>query len=143
MSRAAFTRILGTTVKNAGYSCSVTIHAIRRNLGHEVDSGSPDAGEILLKIDSETYTAVQRSQHVIQADMRIFRVSYMAHTSPMDGQGAFLREPARHDHITFFHSFERFHWIGLPTELSLEKKEAINRDPAVLELEGQMATLTK
>lgn len=38
MSRAAFTRILSTTVKNAGYSCSVTVHAIRRNLGHEIDS---------------------------------------------------------------------------------------------------------
>lgn len=61
----------------------------------------------------------------------------------MDGQGAFLREPAKLDHIAFFQSFERFHWIGLPTELPLEKKEAIDRDSAVLELEGQMATMTK
>ena len=61
----------------------------------------------------------------------------------MDGQGAFLREPARHNHITFFQSFERFHWISLPTKLPLERKEAIDRDPAVLELEGRIAILIK
>jgi hypothetical protein len=45
MSRAAFSRIFSATVKNAGYSCSVTVHAIRRYLGHEVDSEFPSPDE--------------------------------------------------------------------------------------------------
>jgi hypothetical protein len=77
-----------------------------------------------------------------QADIRIFGDSYVAYTSSVDGKGAFLREPVRHDHIAFFPSFERFHWIGLPTELPLEKKEAVERDPEILELRRQIAMLT-
>lgn len=57
MPKSAFTEIFHTTLHNAGYMCATSIHAIRRQLGKKVD---------------ELYTEVQRSQHLTQADPRIF-----------------------------------------------------------------------
>lgn len=37
MPRSAFTGILRNTLRNAGYLCSTSIHAIRRQLGKKVD----------------------------------------------------------------------------------------------------------
>jgi hypothetical protein len=37
MPRSAFTDIFGTTLKNVGYFCATSIHAIRRQLGKKVD----------------------------------------------------------------------------------------------------------
>lgn len=54
MNQSAFSRIFSTTVKNVGYSCSVTIHAIRQNLGHEVDSKLAARDEIQLTDDQRS-----------------------------------------------------------------------------------------
>jgi hypothetical protein len=37
MPKAAFLAIFEKTIKNAGYLCSTSIHAIRRQLGKKVD----------------------------------------------------------------------------------------------------------
>ena len=40
MPKEAFLRIFRETLKNAGYFCGTSIHAIRRNLGKKVDGKS-------------------------------------------------------------------------------------------------------
>jgi hypothetical protein len=70
----------------------------------------------------EKYIAVQRSQYLTQADIRIFGADYMAHTSAVDGKGAFLREPLRHDHIAFFQSFARLIGLGFPPNSRSKRK---------------------
>jgi hypothetical protein len=37
MPKSAFTDIFGSTLRNAGYFCATSIHAIRRQLGKKVD----------------------------------------------------------------------------------------------------------
>ena len=37
MSRSAFTEIFGSMLRNAGYFCATSIHAIRRQLDKKVD----------------------------------------------------------------------------------------------------------
>ena len=74
MPKAAFTEIFGSTLRNAGYLCAISIHAIRRQLGKKFD---------------ERYTEVERSQHLTQGDPPVFGQSYVANTSSVDGQGAF------------------------------------------------------
>jgi Protein of unknown function (DUF3435) len=46
MPKVAFTETFGSTLRNAGYFCATSIHAIRRQLGKKVD---------------ERYTEFQRS----------------------------------------------------------------------------------
>lgn len=87
MPKTAFTEIFRTTLRNAGYMCATSIHVIRRQLGKKVD---------------ELYTEVQRSQHLTQADPRIFGQSYVANTSSVHGQAAFLGEATDHSHIEYF-----------------------------------------
>ena len=50
MPKSAFTNIFGSTLRNLGYFCAISIHVIRRQLGKKID---------------ERYTEVQRSQHLI------------------------------------------------------------------------------
>jgi hypothetical protein len=57
MPKSAFTEIFRSTFRDARYLCATSIHAIRWQLGKKVD---------------ELYTEVQRSQHLTQADSRIF-----------------------------------------------------------------------
>jgi hypothetical protein len=66
---------------------------------------------------AENYTSVQRSQHITQADLRVFGQSYLANCSSVDGQAAFLGELSDHRHIEYFQSIERFWEPGLPHEL--------------------------
>lgn len=61
--------------------------------------------------DLERYTAVERSQHLTQADPRVFGQSYVANCSSIDGQGAFLDESADHRHVEYFQSLEKFRAI--------------------------------
>lgn len=56
MPEKAFREIFQSTLRNAGYHCSASVHSIRRQLGKQVD---------------ELYTEVQRSQQLTQADPRI------------------------------------------------------------------------
>ena len=50
----------------------------------------------------ENYTPVQRSQHITQADLRVYGQSYLANCSSVDGQAAFLGERSDHRHIKYF-----------------------------------------
>ena len=113
MPKSAFSDILRTTLRNAGYLCPASIHAIRRELGKKVD---------------EIYTEVQRSQHLTQADPRIFGQSYVANTSSVDGQAVFLGEQVNHSHIDYFQSLEKFREPGLPCELPAHMEEGLKHD---------------
>jgi hypothetical protein len=113
MSRSAFTDILRCTLGNAGYFCSTSIHAIRRQLGKKVD---------------ERYTPVQRSQHLTQGDPRVFGQKYVAQTSSVAGQSAFLDEEADHEPIDYFQGLEQFRERGLPCELPCHLEEKVKLD---------------
>ena len=123
MSKTAFTEIFHSTLRNAGYICATSIHAIRRQLGKKVDA---------------SYTEVQRSQHLTQADPRIFGQSYVANTSSVDGQGAFLGEDLDHSHIEYFQSLEKFHEPGLPCGLPAHIEAAIMSEVTVQKLQEQV-----
>ncbi len=127
MPKSAFTDILGSTFRNAGYLCATSIHAIRRQLGKKVD---------------QIYTEVQRSQHLTQADPRIFGQSYVANTSSVDGIGAFLGDPVDHSHIEYFQSLERFREQGLPCELPAQVEESLREDHRLQQLEAEVQKLS-
>ena len=101
MPRFAFVAIFRTILRIAGYLCATSIHAIRRNLGKEVD---------------DRYTEVKRSQHLTQGEPRVFGQSYVANTSSVDGQAAFLGERSDHTHIDYFQGLEKFREGGLPCQ---------------------------
>ncbi|OAG42721.1 AdoMet-dependent rRNA methyltransferase SPB1 [Fonsecaea monophora] len=128
MPKSSFTAILKSTLTNAGYLCGPSIHAIWRQLGKEVD---------------KRYTAVQRSQHLTQADERVFGQSYVANCSSVDGQAAFRNEKSDHRHIEYFQSMEKFHEEGLPDKLPSHLDDGIYRDPELRELEKEMQTLVQ
>lgn len=91
--------------------------------------------------NSERYTPVQRSQHLTQADTRVFGQSYVANCSSVDGQGAFLGEPTDHRHVDYFQSLEKFREQGLPCYLPAYLKEALSRDPRLCELKRKVQAL--
>ena len=128
MPRSAFSDILRNTFRNAGYLCTTSVHAIRRQLGKKVD---------------EIYTEVQRSQHLTQADPRIFGQSYVANTSSVDGQAAFLGEQVDHSHIDYFQSLEKFREPGLPCELPAHIEESLRQDCRRQELELEVQKSSK
>ncbi|KAK5080233.1 hypothetical protein LTR05_008746 [Lithohypha guttulata] len=123
MPKAAFSQIFHGALLNAGYFCQASIHSIRRQLGKQVD---------------ELYTEVQRSQHLTQADPRIFGQVYVANTSSVDGQGAFLGEPVNHKHIDFFQGLGRFLEPGLPSKLPARLEEGLKQDPEYRKLEADV-----
>ena len=122
MPGSAFSQIFQSTLLNAGYFCAASVHSIRRQLGKKVD---------------ELYTEVQRSQHLTQADPRIFGQAYVANTSSVDGQGAFLGEPTTHKHIDYFQGLGRFREPGLPCELPARLEEELKQDTKLQELETE------
>ncbi len=61
----------------------------------------------------------------------------MANTSSVDGRNAFHRKPAQHDHIDYFQSFAGFREAGLPNELPVEEKAAIELDTDLQNLRSQ------
>ena len=89
----------------------------------------------------ERYTEVQRSQHLTQADRRVFGRDYMASTSDVCGKTAFWNEPAQHDHVDFFQSFAKLREKGLPSSLPAEKEAAVRQDPQLLVLEREIERL--
>jgi hypothetical protein len=78
---------------------------------------------------TERYTAVERSQHITQADPRVFGQSYVANCSSVDGQGAFLGEAADHRHVEYFQGLERFREDGLPCTLPAKLVAELKADP--------------
>jgi hypothetical protein len=107
----------------------------------------PHAGDCWVQVcrwltsSSEKDTEVQRSQHLTQADRRVFGQSYVANCSSVDGQEAFLGEPADHHHIEYFQGLERFHEQGLPDKLPAEILDTLERDPQLRKLEAEVQTL--
>jgi Protein of unknown function (DUF3435) len=123
MPKSVFTEILRSTFRNAGYLCTTSIHAIRRQLGKKVD---------------ELYIKVQRSQHLIQADPRIFGQSYVANMPSVDSQAASLGEQVDYSYIDYFQSLERFREQGLSCELPAHVEERLKQDPQLQELEAEV-----
>ena len=123
MPKSVFSNIFHSTFRSAGYLCATLIHVIHQLLDKKVD---------------KLYTDVQRSQHLTQADPRIFGQSYVANTSSADGMGAFLGEQVNHHHIDYFQSLERFREPGLPCELPAHVEESLKGDPQLQELEAEV-----
>jgi len=81
---------------------------------------------------------VQRSQHLTQAEPRIFGQSYVARTSSVDGHGALLGEAIAHNHTNYFQGLERFREPGLPCELPARQEEELKQDQKLVELEAKV-----
>lgn len=113
MSRSAFNQIFQSTLRNAGYFCIASAHSIRRGIGKKVD---------------QNYTEIERSQHLTQADPRIFSQVYVANTSSVDGHEAFLDEALNHNHIDYFQGLDRFRELGLPCELPVGLEKELKQD---------------
>ncbi|KIW99637.1 uncharacterized protein Z518_11050 [Rhinocladiella mackenziei CBS 650.93] len=127
MPMNAFTAIFKSTLINSGYLWGLSIHAIRRQLGKGADRRN---------------TAVERSQHLTQADPRVFGQSYVANCSSVDGQAAFRDEESDQRHIEYFQSLEKFHEDGLPDKLPAHLEEELKQDPRLRELETEVQILT-
>jgi hypothetical protein len=91
---------------------------------------------------SERYTAVQRSQHLTQGGPNVFGRSYVANCSPVAGQDAFLGEAAEHRHIDYFQGLEQLRERGLPCELPAAKRDELEDDPDLRELQAEVRALT-
>ena len=65
------------------------------------------------------YTEVERSQHIMQTDTRVYDQSYVANTSSVNGRDVFLNKAASHDHVDFCQSFARFREKRLPNCLPI------------------------
>ena len=87
------------------------------------------------------YTSVQRSQHITQADSRVFGQSYVANCSSVDGQHAFRDEKTDDRHIEYFQSLEKFHEEGLPDKLPAHLEENISLEAERCELDDKVQTL--
>ena len=86
---------------------------------------------------------MQRSQHLTQADPRVFGQSYVANCSSVDGQAAFRDEESDNRHIEYFQSLEKFHEDGLPDRLPTHLEEALQRDLQLCELREAVQSLTQ
>jgi hypothetical protein len=81
---------------------------------------------------------VQRSQHLTQADPRVFGQSYVANCSSVDGQAAFLGEAPDHRHVDYFQSLEKFREPGLPCALPAHLEDRLKNDARLRELESDV-----
>jgi len=85
---------------------------------------------------------VQRSQHLTQADPRVFGQSYVANCSSVAGLEAFRDKTTDHRHVEYFQSLEKFREQGLPCELPAHLEYALKRDPRLLGLQAEVQALT-
>ena len=76
-----------------------------------------------------------------QTDPRIYGQSYIANCSSIDGQGAFLDEPAETYHIEYLQGVSRFQETGLPCRLPAEREAQLARHPQVIEFENRLQKL--
>lgn len=74
---------------------------------------STDFG-VTKQLNLERYTQVQRSQHLKQADRRVFDRDYVENTSSVCGRAASYNEPADHNLVDYFQSFTKLREKGLP-----------------------------
>lgn len=87
------------------------------------------------------YTAVERSQHLLQNDTRVFSQSYVVNCSAVDGQAAFRGEESDHRHVEYFQGLERFHETGLPTRLPAHLGKDLEQDPQLCDLQAEVQRL--
>ena len=85
------------------------------------------------------YTEVERSQHLTQSDRSIFGRSYVAQTSSVDGQSAFLGRTPDHSVNEFFQGLEPLREAGLPLFLPRAMRDTLKKDPAVVALKESEA----
>ena len=90
---------------------------------------------------TERYTDVQRSQHLIQSDPRVFGTDYVANCSSVSGKDAFAGEDADHRHVDYFQSFAPLREKGLPRKLPAEKSAGIRWNPELLTLQDRVRSL--
>ena len=69
---------------------------------------------------------------------RIFGQSYVANTSSVHGQAAFLGEATDHSYIEYFQSLEKFREPSLPRELPAHIGDEVKQDEKVQELEEEV-----
>lgn len=86
---------------------------------------------------------MQRSQHLTQADPRVFGQSYVANCSSVDGQAAFLGEALDHRHVDYFQSLEKFREPGLPCELPAHLEDRLRSEPRLRKLENEIQALKR
>jgi hypothetical protein len=139
---SSFTAMFREVLDIEGYSSGAGVHQIRRDLGKKVDSKQPlSIQEFLgLTFAAGDYTEVERSQHILQSDPRIFGQSYVANTSSVDGQAAFLQETADHSVIEYFQGLEQFREPGAPIRLPKAMKADLEKDPEVVALQERAST---
>jgi hypothetical protein len=87
---------------------------------------------------NKLYTEAERSQHLTQADPRIFGTNYMANMSSVSGQDCFLGEPLDHRHVDFFQGIGQFVEPGLPLELPAQHEEELKQHPELQDLEAEL-----
>lgn len=87
------------------------------------------------------YTAVERSQHLLQNDTRVFGQSYVANCSSVDGQAAFRGEESDHRHVEYFQGLEKFHENGLPTRLPAHLEKDLDQDAHLCDLKAEVQRL--
>ncbi|KAI9770979.1 MAG: hypothetical protein M1840_002683 [Geoglossum simile] len=128
LTRVRFCEVLRAALQNVGFFGRITIHTIRHGLANKVDKRATEA---------------ERSQLFNQTDPKIFGRSYIANVSSVDGQAAFLDEPARTSHIEYLQGVSRFQEKGLPSRLPAEIEHSILENAEVLELETRIRELIK
>ena len=89
----------------------------------------------------EKYSPVQRSQHLTQADPRVFGQSYVANCSSVDGQAAYLGESTDHEYVELFQRLEIVCADGCPCQLTEEMKDQVERDEGLIALEDEVKAL--
>lgn len=83
---------------------------------------------------------MERSQHILQSDPRVFGQSYVANCSSVDGQAAFLNEEADHTVIDYFQGLRRFRERGLPNALPAAMEDDLEKHPEVVKLREKETT---
>ena len=92
-------------------------------------------------IESPHHTEIERSQHLTQADPRVFGQYYLADCSSVSGMDVFLREKDDRRHIDFFQGLETQREEGLPGRLPAALEESLESDPGLCELADQVKKL--
>lgn len=112
--------------------------ALRRNFEAYGRSSRPEFSWLADSRDLEPYTTNPRSQHLTQADPRMFGQSYIANRSSVEGQAAYLGD---HRHVDYFQSLEKFREQGLLYELPAHLAESLGGDSRLVELESEVQAL--
>ena len=123
--KTTFDRIPESVLSHSGFFAPATV----------IDASFADTGFLA------RYTEVERSQHVLQGDPRVWGQSYVANIFAVCGRSTALDEPAQHDCVDYFQSFAKFHESGLPSKLPAREVAAISQHPQFLAFEAEVHRL--